>query len=562
MKDGNLKNGKGIVDFGSFLTEVFKNEELVSLLGGESLSKADDCRVDELLEGIVSRFYTDEPISTESVKEGLPEPLKKARNFEMSVRNSGMNRAQIFFREAQMLAYYEDDFDYEKNIIRYYPTYQSLNNRELRAYFSWRTKWRKGIKRETCLSYAFIYIYELLHLIGCTDAEDAYSKLVKFSEDYSYFDPYINIYLKGWMRDFVVYYRLNPSLLENTEDVKRDNAISVLLKIHERSDDDIFQAAIDLSGAALKNSRLTKKHLDIMKAVVAGTLRQIATHYAEKCRNSWIEHYFGYCFKNRTWLFERAVFCYQRSDSDYEVELSPIRKYEYVKGQWYCHKFHYISEYRKEFLNLLRTIDSVIRKSIKFDHITQQKVATKWIINAIKEEIQKWNDLKRREEARKREVSFDFSKLGDIRSDSEITREKLLTEEEIDNNFSDQTEITEINAEITREKLLAEEEIDGNSSGQTEITEIKADISARINSGCNPSNDNVGFDLLSPQEKRYLQCLLQGTSVNWINGEGLLTSLLCDSINDKLYSLFEDTVLEDGVIIEDYTEELKKGLYI
>ena len=81
-----------------------------------------------------------------------------------------------------------------------------------------------------------------------------------------------------------------------------------------------------------------------------------------------------------------------------------------------------------------------------------------------------------------------------------------------------------------------------------------------VDSESDLSKDNVGFDFLSAQEKRYLQCLLSGKSVNWITDEGLFPSLICDSINDKLYSLFEDIVLEDGILVEDYTEELKKGL--
>lgn len=523
-----LKNERDGVNFASFLNEIFKNEELFSLLEDENLSKGGDCRVDKLLENIDNKMYTDEPIVADSVKHELPKPLKKARDFEMSVRSSGgLTRAQIFLEEAKKLADYEDDFDYDKDITRYYPTYQSLSNKELRGYFSWRTKWRKGLKEKTCLSFAFIYVYELIHLIGCINAEEAFSKLIEFSDDYSSFDPYINVYLKGWLKDFIVYYGLDPALLVDTEDIRKDEAISVLVKIYDQSDEDVFRAVSELSGTTLKNSRLTKKCPDMMKAVVVGTLRRVASHYAEKCQNSWIDRYFGYFWKKRVRFFEKAVFFYQKPTEDREIELSSSRKYSCINGMWYLNEFQFVPEYRKRFLDLLRTIDSVIRKSINFPHLIQQKITTKWIIKTIKEEIQKWNELKQRKEARKREVHFDLSKLGDIRSDSAETREKLLTEEEIEVDFSDQTD---------------------------------SNVSDQINYGSNPTNDNTGFDSLSPQEKRYLQCLLDGISVNWINNEGLLPSLLCDSINDKLYDLFEDTVLEDGVLIEDYTEELKKGL--
>lgn len=472
-------------------------------------------------------YYREELINLQSVDRDLPEPLKVARDFARSYDGKDLSRAHLFFKQAQMLADYEDDFEYDKNVTRYYPTYQSLNNNELRAYFSWRTKWRKGIKKETSLSFAFIYIYELIHLIECANAEEAYSKLTKFVRDYSIFDSYIEIYTEDWLKDFVVYYGLDPALLLDTDEIQKDKAISVLLNIHESNDEDVFQAISELSGTTLSNSRLTKKYPDMMKTVVVGTLRRVASHYAEKCQNSWIDRYFGYFWKKRVWFFQKAIFFYQKPTEDREIELSSSRRYSCINGLWYLNEFQFVPEYRKRFLDLLRTIDSMIRKSINFPHLIQQKITTKWIVKTIEEEIQKWNDLTKRKEARNREVHFDLSKLGDIRSDSAETREKLLTEEEIEDNS--------MNSAETKSYI----------SDSTE---------------CDPSNDNIGFNLLSPQEKRYLQCLLNGTSVNWIITEGLLPSLLCDSINDKLFCLFEDTVLEDGVLIEDYTEELKKGL--
>ena len=128
-------------------------------------------------------YYREELINLQSMDRDLPESLKIARDFARSYDGKNLSRAHLFFEQAQMLADYEDDFDYDRNVTRYYPTYQSLNNDELRAYFSWRTKWRKGIKKETSLSFAFIYMYELIHLIGCTDAEEAYSKLTEFVRD-------------------------------------------------------------------------------------------------------------------------------------------------------------------------------------------------------------------------------------------------------------------------------------------------------------------------------------------------------------------------------------------
>ena len=73
-------------------------------------------------------------------------------------------------------------------MLHYYPTYQSLTDPELRGYFSWRTKLRRGDVQKTSLSYAFLYIYELLNQIGVTDPVDGYQKLKNFQSVYGGLD--------------------------------------------------------------------------------------------------------------------------------------------------------------------------------------------------------------------------------------------------------------------------------------------------------------------------------------------------------------------------------------
>ena len=66
---------------------------------------------------------------------------------------------------------------------------------------------------------------------------------------------------------------------------------------------------------------------------------------------------------------------------------------------------------------------------------------------------------------------------------------------------------------------------------------------------------------LTQQEYRFLRCLLYGDDLSWVRQEGLLLSVLVDSINEKLYDTFQDTVLtseDQPAVIEDYLDELKE----
>ena len=455
-------------------------------------------------------YYSDEPIAPRSADEPLPEMIRTIRSLEKS--SSGN---QLFLQQALLLANYEDDYEYNKEVIRYYPTYQALSNKELRAYFSWRTKWRNGDQQETSLSFAFLYIYELLHLIGCSNAQDAYEKLKNFSHDYGIFNSVVTTYLKKWLMDFVVYYELDHNLLADREEIIKDNALFTLQKMQVETDEEIFQAVLELTDSVLKKSRFYKQYPEITQSVVVGTLRKIEKHFAEKCQKTWLSNYIGDFYKQPIRLFENAVFCKQH----YKKKLSALRYYYCVKGRWFLHCCYYDSACRKRFLNLIRTIDSMLRDSVNFPHPIQAKVKTKWVIETIKEEIKKYQEEKQK--AEKKKLNLDLSQLGSIRSNSEVTREKLLTDEEKEENFS---------APV---------------------------FSAAVSES---ENGSEGFNSLTQQEKRYLKCLLEGSSVNWTSAEGILPSLLCDSINEKLYEIFEDTVLENGELIEDYREELRKGL--
>lgn len=64
---------------------------------------------------------------------------------------------------------------------------------------------------------------------------------------------------------------------------------------------------------------------------------------------------------------------------------------------------------------------------------------------------------------------------------------------------------------------------------------------------------------LAPAEYRLLQCLLYGRDLSWVRSEGYLLSVLSDGINEKLYDMFLDSVMDDSPsLIEDYIDELKE----
>ncbi len=140
---------------------------------------------------------------------------------------------------------------------------------------------------------------------------------------------------------------------------------------------------------------------------------------------------------------------------------------------------------------------------------------TKTLVGIIDRAVDELLEEKRRNETP--EIKIDISKLGDIRRAALKTQDKLIVDE------------------------YGEEDTD---APQEEPCEAASDT------------------LLSDAEFRLMQCLIYGGDINAVIKEsGMMLSVAIDSINEKLFDMFSDTVIDSGSdkpeIIEDYLDELK-----
>lgn len=218
------------------------------------------------------------------------------------------SRESIFVKQGKLLASYEDDYVYDRPVLRYFPTYQSLTDPELRGYFSWRTKLRRGNLQKTSLTYAFLYIYELLNQIGVTDPMDGYRKLTEFRDAYGALDDGILPYLNLWLMDYVVYYNLDAGLLADTPQVRFNRGIAVLDSIRSRGDEEVIRAVKQLSPKWLERSKFYREYREDCDTVIVRVLRRMSAHYNARCKKTMVEQYFGSFSQYRVILFDAAVF--------------------------------------------------------------------------------------------------------------------------------------------------------------------------------------------------------------------------------------------------------------
>ena len=441
----------------------------------------------------------------------LPALLRTARSLE----GSWQSREAIFLKQARLLADFEDDCPFTGTLTRYYPTYQSLTDQELRGYFTWRARLRRGELEKAPLSFAFLYIYELLNQVGVGSAMEGYEKLTAFQDAYGALDSGILSYLKRWLRDYVIYYGLDPALLANTPQVVMDRSIAVLDRIQEASPAAIMEALNQLPLRWLKRSKFCQQHKQEMEAVTVPVLRRVAAHCDTRCKRGFTAQYFGGVKKDFTWLFDAAVFCDPLRRTSYEYMVDQYTVYRCQNGRWLVEGFIFDGFQCSKMDDLLKAIDCNLRLKLDPKHPIKSSLDTKWIMKIIQEEIDAF--VTARERSQPKKITLDRSQLAKIRRDAAITQEKLAIEDEL------------------------------------EPEEPIPEPAAEAPTASAPDSP------LAPGEYRLLQSLLYGRETDWVRAEGLLMSVLLDGINEKLYEQFQDTVLDqDGQLIPDYIDDLKE----
>lgn len=428
------------------------------------------------------------------------------------------SRESIFIKQGKLLAGYEDDYVYNRRVTHYFPTYQSLTNPELRGYFSWRTKLRRGNLQKTSLTYAFLYIYELLNQIGVADPMDGYRKLTEFRDAYGALDDGILPYLNLWLMDYVVYYNLDAGLLADTPQVRFNRGIAVLDSIQSRDDEEVIRAVKQLSPKWLERSKFYREYREDCDTVIVRVLRRMSAHYNARCKKTMVEQYFGSFSQYRVILFDAAVFHERQVEGNRQYKVDENYIYRCRNGLWSVQKYNCLPHSNGKLGDVLKAIDGVMRECYGYGRPIQYKLDTKWILKIIQEEAR--NLLAEKKAAEEKKITIDYSRLARIRSDAAVTRDRLMVEEEAE-----------------EEALPVQTPAPAEEPEDTPLTK---------------------------DEYRLLQSLLYGRDYGWVRSSGLMLSVLVDGINDKLYDTFSDSVLlgdDPPELIEDYIADLKEMIH-
>ncbi|MCD8242008.1 MAG: TerB N-terminal domain-containing protein [Lachnospiraceae bacterium] len=309
--------------------------------------------------------YEDEPIrlTPERVKSLPPKEYRKMRELAFGSPFSRNNDAKIFYLQARYMEYFEDDCPYDREVLHYFPTYQSLSMAELRGYFTWRTRLRQGNLEKTSLSYAYLYLYELLHQIGSETKEDGLEALLWFYEHYSPLDPGIRRYARQWIADYAIYYDLPVELVKDYVNADFDEALTALRDCDTIDDTMLFPAIMRLSSYHLEKSKAYKQYPKELSQVLCKAYRALNTRYARRYGRPYSQKLFGNPARLLYTPFRSAVFFGHEQHEHYKYRVSPIQCYRCERNRWSLERGYFSSQRDRTLGIFVRAADRLVREA-------------------------------------------------------------------------------------------------------------------------------------------------------------------------------------------------------
>lgn len=554
-----------------------------------------------------NEVYADEPIlkTGRQMQNFLPDQYRKMREIsrwqEDPKGGAGrwLSEAELFYRQGLLMADFEDDCPYNGTFKSYFPTYNAMSDRQLRGYFTWRTQVRRGTVEETSTSFAFLYLYELICGIGVDDPLDGFNKIKAFWDAYRAFEPGIDRFARVWLQDYAVFHRLDPKLLRDSKTVMFDNALIELrraardlapaptppdlaparrktseptlpLPPDEAGEERLMTAINALSTYNLNNSRLDRSHHRDLRHVACAVYVRMARYYDTHRKTGIVASLFGEETAMPYTMFASAVFFAPERHEDCEYRLDPIHIYRCQNGFWECMRIHGSRQKSSKLGEMMRACDQRLRLALDPTHPLKEEKVPKYLAKIIDDEIVAWLSWDAAHQPVK--IDIDLSQLGHIRSAAAQTREALLVDEEREDDVPMEAEATLVEQPNTESapsmtagpgEMATRQDEPDEPTVSTEEFGVVAPLLVSMPAPVTPASAEAA-NKLAPAADAFLRALLERNTAQAtlaVAQSGKSEDMLVDSINEALFDLVGDTVIEFGSagpqIIEDYEADVR-----
>lgn len=554
-----------------------------------------------------NKIYADEPIlkTGRQMQNFLPDQYRKMREISRwqddpkGGAGRWLSEAELFYRQGLLMADFEDDCPYNGTFKSYFPTYNAMSDRQLRGYFTWRAQVRRKKVEETSTSFAFLYLYELICGIGVDNPLDGFRKIKAFWESYRAYEPGIDRFARVWLQDYAVFHGLDPKLLSDSKTVLFDKALIELrraardieplptpatpatkrrksseptlpLPPDEAREERLMAAINALSTYNLGNSRINHAHHRDLRHVACAVYVRMARYYDTHRKSGIVASLFGEETAMPYTMFASAVFFAPERHKDCEYHLDPIHIYRCQNGFWECMRIHGSRQKSSKLGEMMRACDQRLRLALDPAHPLKEEKVPKYLAKIIDDEIVAWLSWDAAHQPVK--IDIDLSQLGHIRNAAAQTREALLIDEEREDDAL--TEAAEADSGQPEAEPAANmiAEPAAASTQQNEADEptisteqfgVVAPLLAPEPTPATPMSAGTASALAHAAED-YLRALLEqnaAQAASAVERSGQSEDMLVDNINEALFDLVGDTVIEFGAagpqIIEDYEADVR-----
>ncbi|MDR0906861.1 MAG: TerB N-terminal domain-containing protein [Oscillospiraceae bacterium] len=458
---------------------------------------------------------------------------------------------EIFVKQAEFMSDFEDDCEDVAEFYSAYPTFQQMNDAQLRTYFTWRTQLRRGHIDPIGAPYALCYCYELINNVGDATPAENLTKLIALWTAFRAKDERLDPQFRRWALDYCLANELAEQFADFNARLPLPYA-DVTGDVERMLSDEYLDDLVLLEGSSsykLTNGQFFKKgDLTQLYRCALSAIRAVDELFAKEqldFRRLFIEKR----VEPNNSLFQGAIFVPVRGAKRREIQLG---KYEniVVTGNVYRREFYSFEVYKPVVGFIFKTLDARMRdafgfaKPLKLPETTQMKNA--FLRSEFADALVRLQPWKKQAYGLLKRKAFietlDGAIAAFLRGENEIAARR------VDIDF---TQLDRIRAEheATAEKLnIDEEQTLGAESDEEQLPVGSADTPLGKGAG---APVDTGIANFSESERNLLSALLRGETP-----VGLDAELLIESINEKSLDAIGDNIIdtsgETPVIYEEY----------
>lgn len=489
-------------------------------------------------------------------------------------RINGNTCADQFCKQAELLRPLHDAFDEIIPIETGMPTFNRLNNNQLRTYITWRTKYQSGDTSPVPYSYILLYAFEIINEIQVKGKEAVIQAIAALFHAYGN-ESHIERKLPELLRDYYICNSFDIPFGDLMKGCKMESAFPNLF-FGDESIDNLIQFYGKISNYKILGSKFyVDKNLEMLEGCFRDCLHQAILLFANHGLDFRKICLIKSVHENWWGPFHEAVYHFSTTPVKRTVKLTANETYTFSGSEWSRRTSVRLDMAASHLIGfILKRMESKMREILKFKYklSANGETAAEKIPNNTHQHVQittlmkspDFGDLIDRtvvEYFQKNhpgvfsnpetvytkpvKVNVDFSKLAQIRNEASEILEKLsITQEEPDKaNMADDA------STVNYDNLIKMGKPTPNVESANEWGGLVANF--------------------TDMQKKAISIILAGQAVSnqlqLLSAENhMLTEVLLESINEAALEHIGDNIIETGespvYVYDEYTDHLHRAL--